>query len=230
MAGATTLSDITLQGNATYSAGSDVETGTATLRFLGRQYSAILLNLTDDTRQEIRNPQKGGRAGPDGLWYSEALHNCWTDASVFLPALSLQAALSDAAMGLVYVGAETNNGVATEHLQLYHTIANGSAGAIAAVEQLSRMDLYLDASSLLPVAVDFNTHPDNDFNASILVEIQFESYQAASGVQIPFRIQKLIQGSLVLDVAVNSASINSGTAASLFTIPATLGPSSGGGR
>ena len=82
------------------------------------------------------------------------------------------------------------------------------------------MDLYLDATSLLPAALDFNIQPGNSANPAIPAEIRFSAYQSFSGVQAPTRIQKYLQGSLVLDITVTSAMVNSGVADSVFVLPA----------
>jgi hypothetical protein len=48
------------------------------------------------------------------------------------------------------------------------------------------------------------------------VEIDFSNYQAVNGVQVPFRVQKFLNGSLFLDVTVQSAVLNSGIPQSDF--------------
>jgi hypothetical protein len=80
------------------------------------------------------------------------------------------------------------------------------------------MDIYLDFASLLPVAFVFNVHPDDDATTNIGVEIDFSSYEAVNGVQIPFHIQKLISNGLALDVVLSSAVLNSGLPDSYFAI------------
>ena len=77
LAGGTALNDITLQGSATYVAGSDEETGTATLVARGNAQSLVTLNLTGGQRQEVRNGPAGYWSGPDGTQYAMAPHNCW---------------------------------------------------------------------------------------------------------------------------------------------------------
>ena len=82
---------------------------------------------------------------------------------------------------------------------------------------LSSTDVYLDSSSLLPVAFAFNTHPDNNSLLNIPVEIDFSNYQAVNGAQIPFHIQKFLNGSLFLDMTIQSAAVNSGLTTSTFS-------------
>lgn len=59
LTGGTTIGDATLTGSVTWTAGSDSETGTATLEALGTGESRIDLALTTGTRTEIRDAQTG---------------------------------------------------------------------------------------------------------------------------------------------------------------------------
>lgn len=87
------------------------------------------------------------------------------------------------------------------------------------MQRLSRMDIWLDPSSLLPTAVAFNTHPDNNAFIDISNEIRFSDYQAFSGVAVPLHIQKFLNNSLALDLQLSNPSLNSGLSSSVFQIP-----------
>ncbi|MGH9327870.1 MAG: hypothetical protein ACRD2B_14470, partial [Terriglobia bacterium] len=210
--GSVSLTDITLQAQATYIAGSDPETGTATLEATSRDESLVVLNLSGGTRQWLRGWAQGEPAGSllagawtgtDGVEHAVALHNLWTDAAWFFPALTLTQAASDPSAVLVYVGAETKLGIPVEHIQVSQTLpAQPQMAAI--IQRLSATDVYLDASSGLPVALDFNVHPDDNAAINIPAEIRYSNYQLVSGMRVPFHIQKYLQGSLVLDLVVSS--------------------------
>jgi len=64
----------------------------------------------------------------------------------------------------------------------------------------------------------FKTHADDDLNIEIPVEIQFADYRLVNGVRLPFRIRKFLQGSLLLDIALSGARVNSGLPDSLFAV------------
>ena len=83
---------------------------------------------------------------------------------------------------------------------------------------MSSEDIYLDSTSLLPVAFAFNVHPDDDASTKIAVTINFSRYQVLNGVQIPMHVQRLISGGLALDVVVTSAVVNSGLSDAPFAI------------
>lgn len=222
VAGLTPLTDVTLNCTVTRIAGSDEESGAATLELAGYQQSRTVLNLTEGARQEVRNASEGPSgawAGPDGVWHAEALHNEWSPADWFFPVFTLQAALADPTWGLEYAGQEDLDGSPVAHLTLYRVVAGPSSASTALVERLSTVAIYLDAASSLPVAARFDTHPDGDANTNLAVEVRFSGYRAVSGIQVPFRIQKFLQGSLLLDLSVTSAAINSNLPASDFAVP-----------
>ena len=226
LTGSTTVNDVILQATANFVAGSDEETGTAALTASGNQQSLVQLNLSGGTRQEIRNGPAGTWTGPDGTVHSMATHNCWTDASWFFPALTLEAVAADPQTSVSYLGTDTSKGTPLLHIQVARAPASQTADVTALILTLSTMDIYFDPQSFLPVVLDFNTHPDSNANVSLPVEIQFGNFQSVNGALVPFQIQKFLQRSLLLDLTVTNVVVNSGVPASTFTLP----PSSGGAQ
>ena len=215
------VSDVTLTGNITWIAGSDNDTGSATLLAKGTGESRVELRLTSGQRSEIRN----NASGPQGAWidlagstHAYAFHNCWTDAAWFYPALSSLSA-ADPSIVLVYVGQESRAGKAVQHIRSYRYVPAKNARIPALTQQLSTMEFYLDATSLLPVAITFSVHPDDDVGTSIPTEVRFSGYQLSNGVRVPLHVQKYLNGGLVLDIAVSTVSLNSGLPDSTFNIP-----------
>ena len=215
MVGSVSINDVTLTGSVTWN-GSD--TGTATLRALGTGESRIDLALTSGTRTEIRDAQTGAQIGqwvtPNNTSGNFASQNCWTDAVWFFPALGSLAAGPNVVLS--YVGPETWNGQNVQHIQSY--VYQSQSGSTPGPQQLSTMDFYLDATTLLPAAVTFNVHPDNNENANLLIEVDFSNYQQISGVVVPMHIQKYQQGTLMVDALLAGASFNTGLPLSLFTV------------
>lgn len=205
LTGGTALTDITIQANATYTAGSDQELGPATLIALGNQRSRMTLNLTSGQRQEIRSGIGGVWVGADGVAHTMLSHNNFVDASWFYPAFTLSALASDPTLAISLVGQEVQQGESVYHLVLSRVVVRNSAYAVALIQHISTMHLFLDAVTLLPAALDFDQHPDDNSGVDIPVEIRFGAYQTFNGVQAPVRIQKWVQNSLVLDLAVAEA-------------------------
>jgi hypothetical protein len=210
LTGGTTVTDVTISGNATRTVGSEVGTGTGTFYAKGLYESRLDLSLSNGSRSEIRNSTNT----PQGEWldssgnpYQYSSFNCQTDAVWFFPTFSSLASATDSNQALTYVGLETLNGESVQHL---HSVWFG--------QQLITTDFYLDATSLLPVAGNFNAHPDNDATTNIPVQALFMNYQNVNGVQVPYHIQELLNGTLLLDFTATSAVINSGLSDNLFTI------------
>ncbi len=220
LTGPVAVNNVTLQAIASYVAGSDEETGTATLTARGNQESLVQLNLSGGARQEIRNGPAGAWSGPDATPQSMATHNCWTDASWFFPALTLEAIAADPTLAVSYLGPDTSKGATLLHLQVARLLPGQSASATSLIETLSAMDIYFDPQSFLPLVLDFNTHPDTDANTNLPVEIQFGNYQNSNGALVPFHIQKFLQRTLLLDLTVTNVLANSGVPDSAFILPA----------
>ena len=217
LTGGTGINDATLTGSVTW-AGND--TGTATLMALGTGESRMDLALGSGTRTEIRDAQTGIQVGkwinPDSSSGPYAPQNCSTDAVWFFPPLGSLAAGPNVVLS--YIGQETRNGAAVQHIQSYVYQANWPAGVTPSPQQLSTIDFYLDASTLLPVAEIFNAHPDSDASTNLTFEIDFTNYQSMSGVMVPMRIQRFQQGSLMVDLVLSGASFNTGLSLSAFSI------------
>jgi hypothetical protein len=216
--GTAQVNDVTLTGSGTRTAGSDVESGSVSLKALGTSQSRLDFSVASGTRSEIRDLNSS--AAPQGFWigldgsvHSMANQNCVTDAAWFFPPFSVLSQLSNTNLVASYVGQETKNGAAVQHLSF--AVQNGDTTGLS--QQLSTEDIYLDASSYLPVALAFNVHPDNDASANIPVEIDFSNYQTVSGVQVPFHIQQFLNGTVLYDLTIQSATLNSGLTNTAFS-------------
>jgi hypothetical protein len=218
--GNVSISDVTLTGNVAWTAGSDSETGTATLLASGTGESRMNLVLPSGTRTEIRDASTGASLGQwinqNGTSGPFAPQNCWTDAVWFFPVLGSLAAGSNVVLS--YIGPETWNGQSVQHIQSYVYEQYPYSGPSPSPQQLTTMDFYLNATTLVPVAVTFNAHPDTNAGTNISLEVDFSNYQVISGVLVPTHIQRYRQNTLEIDLTVTSASFNTGISLSNFSI------------
>jgi hypothetical protein len=221
LTGGTVISDMTLNGNATWVAGSEKGSGSVTLKAKGLDESRIDLNIGSASRSAVRNDladPTGQIAYSDGRVVSEALHNTLTVAAWFAPGIVISDFLRPDAL-LTYVGRETYAGTAVEHIRMYRVVSGkGSAAAKALVTRLSAMDLRLDANSMLPILLSFATHPEGNAGADIAVDIGFSNYQKSNGVMFPQRVTRFLQNSVNFDITITSIDINSGLPDTDFTI------------
>jgi len=222
MTAGSAVSDVTLSGSATWVAGSDTETGPATLTAKGTTESRVDLNLSGGERTEVRSSADGSPQGDlikdGGAATVEAAHNCFTDTAWFFPPLSSLAELSVSGFLASYMGQESLNGIAVQHLRIWQSVSSQDASAAKAIIHLSTIDWYLDSATFLPVAAKFTTHPPETFGVDMPVEILFSNYQRVNGVLLPLHIQKLLNGGLTLDLTISSAVLNSGLSDSDFNL------------
>jgi len=217
------ISDVTLTGTAQSIAGSDDESGTVIMKAMAAGESRMDLTLSASNRSEIRSVDSNGNllgawSGSDGIQHAISYDNLLTDSSWFFPALTLNRLLNNTAVVGTYIGQETLNGQSVLHVSLSQPPAGLTGQQAALPQHLTQMDFYLNPTTMLPVALSFTTHPDNNALLDIPVQIQFSNYQNIGGVQIPFLVQKFLNGSLSLNLQVQSATLNSGLSASAFTV------------
>jgi hypothetical protein len=214
--------DVTLSGTVRRIAGSDDDTGTATLKATATGASRLDLNLSSGQRVEVNDSSSqaptGKWSGPDGLSHDIPFHNLLTEPAWFFPAFLVLRGLSAPGYVATYVGHETLNDQAVEHLAISQPSGTQVPAGVLDLAHLSQNDLFLDASTFLPVAMTFNIHPDNNALLDIPIEVRFSDYRSVNGAQVPFHVQRFLNNGLVLDLQLQNAAINSGLSASEFTI------------
>lgn len=221
LTGGRPITDITLSGTARRIAGSDDESGTATLKAIPGA-SLLILSLSGGARSEIVNfttaPAAGSWSGPDGVSHAMANHNLLTEPVWFFPTLAISRRLATSSFVATYVGQETRNGQSVQHISVTQIPPSSAPPGGSAFGHLTLVDFFFDASTLLPAAITFSTHPDSDLGLDIPVEIDFSNYISVSGAQIPFHVQQFLNNSLLLDLQLTNAQPNSGLSASLFEV------------
>lgn len=221
LAGGQTLSDVTLSGTARRIAGSDDDSGTAVFKALASGAGRTDLSLSSGQRSEVcdlsASTPAGTWSGPDRISHPVVFHNLLSEPAWFFPAFAIARRLSTTGYVATYVGRETRNGQAVEHISVAQTSsAQPSAGSTLS-QHLTQVDFFLDSTSLLPSAISFNTHPDDNALLDIPVEVQFSDYRAVNGTQVPYHIQKFLNNSLLLDFQVQTVTLNSGLTSSAFS-------------
>jgi hypothetical protein len=222
LVGTTSIADVTLTGTARRIAGSDDETGTAVLTALAIGDARMDFSFPSGQRSEVRTTSNSVPAGiwtgPDGKSHPQSQHNLVTDSSWFFPAMTLGRLVSSQNSSVSLIGQETRNGVSVVHLTVSQQFPDMPNRIALLMQHLSQMEIFLDSSTQLPVALAFNQHPDNDAGLDMPGEVRFLDYRAVNGVQVPFHIQRYLNNSLILDVQLQAATLNSGLTASAFAI------------
>jgi len=225
LTGGQSLTDVTLSGTARRIAGSDNDTGPAVFKALAPGASRIDLSLSSGPRWELANATTatpvGAWSGPDGISHAMVFHNLLTEPAWFFPAFAIARRLLDPSFAVTYIGQETRNGQAVEHISVSQSSCLPDPPGGVSFAHLTKLDFYLDSITLLPAAIAFNIHPDNNALLDLPVEIDFSDYRvvalASSSSRVPFHIQKLLNNTLILDFQAHSFTPNSGLSASIFS-------------
>lgn len=220
LTGGKSITDITLSGTARRIAGSDDESGMATLKALASGAARMDLTLSSGPRTEILNstatPPVGSWSGPDGVSHPISYHNLLTDSAWFFPAFTLGRVLISGSYVVEYIGQETHNGQSVQHVSVSQSPPSPDPPGAPSFAHLTQIDFFLDSTTLFPAAITFNTHPDNNSRLDLLVEIRFTDYRSVNGSQIPCHIQKFLNNSLLLDFQAQTVTPNTGLSASAF--------------
>lgn len=70
------------------------------------------------------------------------------------------------------------------------------------------MRVLYDPQTLLPASTEYVIHADNDLHVQIPVRIVYSNYQTVSGLPIPLRIDRYVNGVLQLSITLTTASLN----------------------
>lgn len=221
LTGGKSIADVTLSGTARRIAGSDDDTGTAVLKALASGAGRSDLSLSSGQRSEVSNlsgPPSGAWSGPDGISHPIAFHNLVSEPTWFFPGFAIARRLSSSGHIATYIGRETHNGQAVEHISVSQSSPFPTPPGGVSFEHLTQIDFYIDSTSLLPAAISFNLHPDNNALLDIPVEVQFSDYRALNGAQVPYHVQKYMNNTLVLDFQAQTVTFNAGLTASTFSV------------
>jgi hypothetical protein len=218
LVGNSKVNDVTLTGSARRIAGSADETGAVTFKALSSDFARFEFSFASGSRSEIRSTSNGqvvgSWAGPDGVFHPVPFHNLFAIDGTS-PVLLLTNLATASSYTIALPGLEQKNEQSVYHLVFVRQFPDLPDSSLP--QHLSQIDLFRDSSLLLPIALDFNIHPDDNALLDIPVELLFSDYRTVAGVKMPFRVQKSINNTLALDLQFDNAAINSGLTASTFS-------------
>lgn len=200
---------VILNGTFVSTAGSLAQNGSAQLTVGSDGTFAVNLSASGGATSESRAVSDGN---PSCTWtdresvvHNSLFLNCMPPAW-FFPGLSLLSVNSDSSLPTWTPSSYAVDSLG-DHLSFQFTIPN-SDGAPQDPRMSSPLDLVLAPDTHLPLYALFTAHPDNPWiNANIPVKIAYSDYRSIAGVMIPFRIQRYLNGSLVLDLTIAAATV-----------------------
>jgi hypothetical protein len=131
--------------------------------------------------------------------------NCMTGVAWFLPTLAMFGGQQSTPVAYSSAGSTLRNGISLLNLRQSSTFSTPTLAPLMA--HWSTVDLFLSPDTFLPATSEFSTHPDNNSNIDIPVLISYSDYRQVSGVAVPFHITKSLNGTVVLDVTVSTATL-----------------------
>lgn len=200
---------ITLDGAFTSTAGSLQQSGNAHLTVGSDGSFLISLSRSVGAISESRTVTDGIPActwmDKNSVVHSSSFPNC-TPPAWFFPGLTLLTTVSNTSIP-AWVPSSYSSDSLGNHLRFQYMLP-GTNGSQDNSGLLSPFDLVLAPDTNLPRYALFTAHPDQGaVNASIAVRIEYSNYRSVSGVMIPFHIQRFMNGSLVLDLTISTASV-----------------------
>ncbi len=191
MTGGAPVTDATLSGTATRTAGSDEETGQVLLEAKRTEESKIALTLSTSTYTKVQSfsdiSPKRSYINSDSTIHTIALHNCLSSTTYFLPLLSaLPSAISDSDTNLSNINQKTLNKEAVQHVRSCLSMSSPHTTTIQSITHLSAVHIYIDSATDLPVAIGFTTHPNNNSSIDIAVGVLFSNYEEKTRSSCPY--------------------------------------------
>jgi hypothetical protein len=201
--------DLRLWGTAISHYGKD-KSGTAILEMDAAGHTKVTLDLEGQTTIDFASApgEEPGCTHTDAhaQVHVVAMHNCLSGNAWFFPLGTVASALSAGSRS----ASCAKSSRAKDHCTLNAPLRHAHPKSATAFERLSAEEISFDPVTSLPSSLSYVTHPDDNFNRDIPVEIRFSDYREVDGAKVPFRIEKLLNGGVVLEISVTSATVNSG--------------------
>lgn len=208
-------SDSTASGTVTIVEGSTTQGGTIQVLTLGTGRTSETLSLPSGTRTVIySNGDAKEITGTQAA--NPPLEAIVTDQSPDFPLPFLLAALNNADVSLVYVGAETLNGTAVQHIRIWNSFA--SKPRLQKLAPFSLRDIWLDSLSGLPLKVAYLRREGGGAAPAIPVEVFFANYTNSGGVFYPFEIKKSYNGTPWQTITIQNVVFDTGLTKSQFIV------------
>ena len=207
------VSQVQLTGSANWYAGSLKDSGTATLTASSTGAAQMQLSLAKkgswtEAQTGIGSDMACQWAGTDGVANQGDLMNCLRSTVWFLPSISLQPGTIPTGVGVTDLGTGTVGPGTYRHLQSQMVLANMPNRLLSRSVEASTTDIGIDPNTLLPSVLCYQVHPDNGAQINIPIEVRYSDYRKVNGAEIPFLIQRYVNGSLQLEIQISSVQVS----------------------
>jgi hypothetical protein len=217
------------QGSATGPTQSP-DTATVTLEATAVGQGKTSATSSAGTRTEIRDISGASptliEVGSDGVSHTVTTQTTLSPyPGWFYPLFLLKSGLTSSSFASSYIGEDVWNGVPVQHIAIWSLPSAGSTASSMFLQQATRHDLYLDASSLLPIGMTFTVPPYDPKNPNkslvasrgnsvdSIEQITFSDYRQVQGRSVAFHLHSSMTAGLLTitsDTQFSSVVFNSG--------------------
>lgn len=207
--------DSVASGTVQIVAGSKTDNGTIRVLTRGVDQSAEQIQLTDSNRELVYS--RGLASEIVGTAFkSLQFELAVTSQCPDFPLALLSGALSNPDFAFQYIGLETVDGVAVQHIRFWNTFA--SQANLQPLTEFSIRELWLDTTTGLPHKLAYNRREARGAAPRIPVEVFYSNYQSTGGVLYPLLIQKSLNGTPWATIRIGSVAFNTGLTDSDFPV------------
>jgi len=204
------IQSIEMTGTVNTHYGTD-DHGPAILSLNANGDSTVEYSLSKGINKEtagITNPAKAcSWTGPDGVLHQSPFHNCVRGIVWFLPAFSLQRAANSTKDNFASDSAQNTLG-SLESVRHNRTFSSSKEKTNIKLQQLSETLIEIDSLSGMIATIRYNIHPDKTATVNIPVEVRYSDYRESHGLRVPFKIQKIVNGTLIEELTIENITIN----------------------
>lgn len=211
----TVPADSSATGTVTVVEGSTTQSGSIQVLTLGLGQTSETLTLGSAQRAMVySNGDAKETVGSQAT--IPTLEVAITDQCPDFPLPLLLSALNSPDFAFRYVGKETLDSVAAQHIQIWNTFSSNSQ--LKHLASFSLRDLWFDATSGLPLKISYTRRAEDGATRPVPVEISFANFTKVNGVLYPFLIHKSLNGTPWQTISIENVSFNTGLTASQFQV------------
>ena len=209
-------SDSTASGTVTLVAGPSTDQGTVKILTKGTSETAVEVQTSSGSNWSIIYANGQANRVDSAGNVSLPLEQAASSQSNYFPLAMITGILTNGDECYQYVGLETVNGASAQHVQVWNSF--NSAAYMQFLSSFTVLDIWLDATSQLPIQVSYISRAGGGATPKIPITVSYSNYQNSGGVLYPHQIQQTVNGTLWATVTIQSVAFNTGLSDASFPV------------
>lgn len=214
--GGSTPADSAASGSVQIASGSGSYSGTFQITTRGILQSREVLKTSDGTQDHVYSLGQASTVSGTTVTPVSLQQGCSFQAA-FFPLPLLQAALANPDSVFQYVGQEALGGIPTVHVRLSNSYAS-QAQKLHSLAAFSIKDVWLDAGTLLPRRIAFDSRSADGAAPTVRISLDFAGFQNAQGVLYPTTVTESLNSTKWGTFSVQTVAFNTGLSDSDFPV------------